>query len=202
MATLLAWLNEPEMFEPPVDVKALLDKHSKAELVDLLLDAFAIFPDLVDDLDVEQKEIPLDNPERVVGDVFDAMELDGRLTVEQARARLNLIARQADRLAKRGEGEPARRTYYEMVVNCVRLYTPYGHDLIGAYDIPYNFATAYVELALAQLDRCRPAIEAEVKEMTRSEYIDDLFDLMEALFDIEEALGWWVEVGAAQKGES
>ncbi len=38
--------------------------------------------------------------------------------------------------------------------------------------------------------------------MTRSEYIDDLFDLMEALFDIEEALGWWVEVGAAQKGES
>lgn len=189
-ATLLAWLNEPDSFLPPLDLKALLQKRSKVELVQLLLDACDIYPDLPDDLNLAQKEISLANPEQVVGDVFEAMEYHRTLTAEQARARLNLIARQAEQLGKQGQGEIARRTYYEMVVNCVRLFGPYGHDLIGAYDIPYNFAVAYVEIAIPQVEQHRAAIEAEVKAMQGNDHIDEMYDLLEALVDIEEALGW------------
>jgi hypothetical protein len=149
-------------------------------------------------LGLEGKEISLDDPTTVVGDVFEAMELYGRLTVNQARARLDLIAQQANRLAKQGQGEMARRTYYELVVNCVRLFTPYGHELIGAYDIPYKFAIAYMELALQQLDQHRATIEAEVKAMQQKEYIEEMYELREALFEIEAALGGWVEVNDDQ----
>lgn len=193
VATLLAWVNAPDSFQPPLDLKTILQKRSKAELVQLLLDANAIYPDLADDLNLEQKKISLTDPESVVGEVFEAMELHGALTVEQVRARLNVIARQADQLAKQGKGDLARRAYYEMVVNCVRLFGPYGHELISPYAIPYDFATAYVELALQQLDQHQAAIEVEVKEMYNSEYVYDMFDLMEALVEIEEALGWSVE---------
>jgi hypothetical protein len=149
---------------------------------------------LVEDLALAGQEILLADPPAVVGDVFEQLELYGSLTVGQAQARLELIAGQAERLAQRGEGEVARRTYYELVVNCVRLFSPYGHELIEAYDIPYKFATAYVELALQQLEQHRPAIEAEVEAMNSSEYSEEMFDLREALFEIEAALGWWVEV--------
>ena len=43
------------------------------------------------------------------------------------------------------------------------------------------------------MDQHRAAIEAEVKAMQDSYYVDEMYDLLEALFDIEAALGW-VEV--------
>ncbi|HRV95371.1 MAG TPA: SWIM zinc finger family protein, partial [Anaerolineae bacterium] len=191
VATLLAWLNEPDRFQPPVDWRSILNKRRKSELVDLLLKAIALQPDLVDDLNLKQQTISLANPERVVADVFEAMDLYGRLTAGQAAARLEQIAQQADRLAKQGQAELARHTYYEIVVNCVRLFTPYGHELIAPYEIPYKFATAYADLALQQLDDHRAVIEAEVRDMHQSEYIDEMVDLWEALTDLEDALGWY-----------
>lgn len=189
-ATLLAWLAEPASFQPPVDWPSILNNRRKSELVELLLKAIAIYPDLEIDLNLKQQAISLANPERVVADVFEAMALYGRLTAKQAAARLDQIAQQADQLAKQGQAELARRTYYEIVVNCVRLFSPYGHELIAPYEIPYKFAVAYVALAEQQVGRHRATIEAEVREMHNSDYIDELFDLLEALFDIEVALGW------------
>jgi hypothetical protein len=40
------------------------------------------------------------------------------------------------------------------------------------------------------VEQHRATIEAEVKAMQGNDYIDEMYDLLEALVDIEEALGW------------
>lgn len=191
VAVLLAWLNEPDSFKPPLDLRELLGRRRKKELVKLLLAAIEIYPDLVDDLNLEAREVSLDEPEEVVGGVFEAMEVYGHLTARQAEVRLRRIAEQAGRLARQGQGDLARRTYYAMVINCVRLFGPYGHEIITPYKVPYDFATAYVELATQQLKHHRAAIEAEVKGIYGSDNVDEMYDLMEALVDLDESLGLW-----------
>jgi hypothetical protein len=44
VATLLAWVGEPGSFQPPLAIKALLKKRSKAELITLLLKGIDIYP--------------------------------------------------------------------------------------------------------------------------------------------------------------
>ncbi len=177
-------------------LKAVLDSRSKEDLIDLLLDIFSLYPDWIGDLEILTASKAFD-PEAGVAQIFEALEPDGYLTADEAAVRLRLIARRADRLAEQGQVETARRIYYELIVNCVQLFTPYGHDLISPYDIPYDFAVAYVDLARLQLGQHRAAIEAEVRDMNRGEFIEEMFDLAEALSDIEQALSWQVELKTA-----
>src|SRR5438445_9961767 len=46
VATLLAYLHEPEAFVAVADIERVLKRRKKAELVDLLLRAIALYPEL------------------------------------------------------------------------------------------------------------------------------------------------------------
>lgn len=185
MATLLAWLHEPESFQPPVDLKSVLNRQSKAELVDLLLDIFTIYPDLVDDLEVVSG---LDDQklEEKVSELFNDMQPWGHLTEEQVEVHLRLVARRAVQLAERGQTDLARRVYYALVLGCVNLCRSYGsYDYFSA-SIPYDFAVAYNDLAVNQVAEQGATIKAELDEIYRDLYDPEMLGLDEALSGT-----WW-----------
>lgn len=193
VATLLAWLKEPESFQPPVDLKAVLQGRGQEELVNLLLDVFSIYPHLVDDLAVVSGTISLDDPVATVNKVFAAMAPDGYLTADQGAAWFKLIARRADQLAEEGQLETARRAYYEMLTGALQLSNDhYAHgDGFFSTTIEAELAAGYVEVVLLQLEEQRAVIEAEVQQINQGEFTVEILE--GALFEVEEALGWWVE---------
>jgi hypothetical protein len=193
VAVLLAWLKEPESFQPPVDLKAVLKGRSYEELVSLLLDVFSIYPHLVDDLAVVSGAISLDNPE-AVANVFEAMVPYGYLTADQGAAWLMIIARRADQLAEQGQLETARRVYYEMVTGALRLSNDhYAHgDGFFTSAIEADLAAGYAEIAVLQLEQHRAVIEAEVRNIGQGEFTWEI--LNGALMELEDALAGRSEV--------
>jgi hypothetical protein len=185
VATLLAWVHEPESFQPPVDLKAVLNRRSKVELIDLLLDIFTIYPNLADDLEVVTG--PDDRKlEEKVSELFNNMQPRGHLTKEQVEVHLRLMAHRAEQLAQRGQTDLARRVYYALVLGCVNLCRNYGsYDFFSA-SIPYDFAVAYDDLAAKQVAEQGAPIKAELDELYRD--LDDPDQL-----GLNEALGntWW-----------
>ncbi len=180
VAVLLAWLNEPDSFEPPVDLKAILNKRSKAKLVNLLLDIFVIYPNLVDELEVVSG--PDDqNLEAKVAEAFGNMEPWGHLTETQVETHLRLIARRVDRLAEQGQTDLARKVYYVLTLGCVNLCRNYGSYDFFSTNIPYDFAEAYNYLAEDQIAKHGATIKAEVDELYRDLYDPDMLGLNEAL---------------------
>ena len=106
-----------------------------------LLDIFSIYPDLVDDLDVVTGAND-ENLEAKVTDIIGDMQPWGRLTEDEVEAHLRLIARRADRLAKEGRADLARRIYFALIRGCVNLCREYSsYDFFSA-NIPYDFAVA------------------------------------------------------------
>lgn len=183
VATLLTWLNQPERFRPPVDLKAVLSRRSKAELVDLLLDIISIYPDVVDDLAIVEGTKP-NQLEKKVADLFEQMQPWGHLTEGEGEAHLRLLARQAERLAERGQVKQARRIYYALTLGCVDLCRRFGtYDFFSA-DVPSDFAAAYNDLAVQQLKRHGPAIKAEVEELYRDLHNPEALGLEEALAEL------------------
>ncbi|MFC1975317.1 SWIM zinc finger domain-containing protein [Chloroflexota bacterium] len=187
VATLLAWLNEPESFQAPVDLKAVLNKRSKPGLVDLLLDIFAVYPNLVDDLGVVTGPDDEDLAAKVANILAD-MQPWGHLSKDQVEAHLRLIARRAKRLAEQRQADLARRIYYALVRGCVNLCREYGSDDFFSPNIPYDFAVAYNDLAEEQVAEHGVTIKAEVEEMYRDVYDPDVLGLNEALS------GTWCEL--------
>jgi hypothetical protein len=180
VATLLAWLNEPDSFQPPVDLKAVLQKRRKAELVDLLVDVFAVYPDLVDDLDVVSGPDD-ENLEAKVSEIFANMQPWGHLSEDQVEAHLRLIARRADHLAIQGQAVLARRIYYALICGCVNLFRDFGGNDVFSPAIPYDFAVAYDDLAIEQVAEHGATIKAELDEMYRDLYDPGMLGLNEAL---------------------
>lgn len=183
VATLLAWINEPDSFQPPLDLKAVLQKRSKAQLIDLLLDILAIYPNLVDNLEVVTGPQD-DNLKKKVADLFDNMAPWGYLTEDQVEAQMQLIARRAEQLAKQGRVELARQVYYALALGCVNLYRNYGAADYFSPNIPYDFAEAYSQLATEQVQQHGATIKAEVDELYRGVYNPDALGLNEALTDV------------------
>lgn len=183
-----------------IDLKAVLQGRSQEELVGLLLDVFSIYPHLVDDLAVVSGVISLDNPAAAVDRVFEAMAPYGYLTADQGAAWLKIIARRADQLAEQGQLETARRVYYEMLTGALRLANDhYAHgDGFFSTAIEADLAAGYADIALLQLDQHRAIIEAEVQQINQGDFTADILD--GALFEVEETLGWWVEVERDRKG--
>lgn len=183
VATLLAWVNEPESFRPPVDLKAVLKRRSKVELINLLLDIFTIYPNLVDDLDVVTG--PQDDKlEEKVADLFDNMAPWGHLAQEEVEAQMQLIARRAERLTEQGRVELARQVYYALTLGCVNLYRNYGAADYFSSNIPYDFAEAYSQLATEQVQTHGAKIKAEVDELYRNVFDPDALGFNEALTDV------------------
>lgn len=191
VATLLAWLREPESFQPPLDLKAALNRRSKAQLVSLLLDILSVYPHLADDFELGTGPKNQDL-EKQVAKIFAAAEPWGHLTEEEAGARMRLIAQQADRLAQKGQTDLARKVYYALLLGCVNKCKSYGSYDFFPTEI-YDFATAYHDLAVIQVAKrragMRSAIEAELQELYRDVDDPDLLGLTDTLADI------WYELG-------
>lgn len=92
------------------------------------------------------------DPKAIVDEIFAALEPPGVTSVEEIVSRMETVARQADRLARQGQGDMARRAYYSLTRGCVDFCEAYGaHDLFPP-DIPYGYAVTYRDLAI---DYCR-----------------------------------------------
>jgi len=188
VATLLAWLHEPESFHAPADLQAALTARGKEELVAILTDICAVYPHLVDEFGLLGESTEY-NPEAVVPEIFAALEPPGDISVDEGVARMETVARHAARLARQGQDDVARRAYYVLTCRCVRFCEAYGAHDIFPLNIPYDFAVAYQDLALAQLEEHVEAIEAEVREMLRGDWAPEMLGVEEPLMEVCVALG-------------
>lgn len=169
------------------DLKRVLNRRSKAELVALLLDIFSIYPELVDDLKVTGG-VKAHRLEAKVAELFGKMQPWGHLSEDQVEAHLRLVAREAERLAEQGQTKLARKVYYAMILGCVNLHRDYGGALYFSANIPFVFAEAYDQLAAEQIPEQGPVIKAEVEELYRELVNPEALALDEALGKTWEAL--------------
>jgi hypothetical protein len=188
VATFLAWLYEPESFLAPADLRAALATRSQDELADILSDICAVYPHLVDEFGLLAGEAAYD-PEAVVAEIFAQLEPPGDIDEDEAVARMETVARHADRLARQGQGDVARRAYYTLTLRCKNFSEEYGSHEIFPMNIPYDFAVAYRSLALNQLDEHATAIEGEVRDMLRGDWAPDMLGIDEPLMEVWAALG-------------
>jgi hypothetical protein len=187
VATLLAWLHEPESFRAPVDLHAALHARSKRELVSILADICALYPHLVDEFGLLGEAADYD-PERVVRGIFVDLEPPGDISVDEAVARMESVARHAARLASQGQSNLARRAYYVLTRRCVDFCEEYGAHDIFPLNIPYDFAVAFRDLALEQLEEHGNTIEGEVRRLLRDSWAPETLGIEESLMDVAEAL--------------
>ncbi len=188
IATLLAWLHEPESFRAPADLKAALTARSKEELVAILADICAVYPHLVDEFGLSGEAVAYD-PEAVVAEIFAELEPPGYISEDEGVARMETVARNADRLARQGQGDVARQAYYILTVRCKNFCEDYGSHEIFPMNIPYDFAVAYRDLALDQLEEHTNAIEGEVRDMLRGDWAPEMLGIDEPLMEVWVALG-------------
>jgi hypothetical protein len=187
VATLLAWLHEPESFRAPTDLQATLTARGKEELVSILADVCSVYPHLVDEFGLLGEPTEYD-PEAVVAEIFAALEPPGDISVDEAVARMETVMRHAARLARQEQGDVARRAYYVLTSRCVHFCEIYGAHDIFPLNIPYDFAVAYRDLALAQLEEHAEAIETEVRDMLRGDWAPEMLGIEEPLMEMLVAL--------------
>jgi hypothetical protein len=188
VATLLAWVHEPESFLAPADIRAALDARSKEELADILSDICAVYPHLVDEFGLLGEAAAYD-PEAVVANIFAELEPSGDISEDEAVARMETVARHAERLARQGQGDVARQAYYILTLRCKNFCEDYGSHEIFPMNIPYDFAVAYRDLALDQLEEHADAIETEVWAMLRGDWAPEILGIDEPLMEVWAALG-------------
>lgn len=188
VATLLAWLHEPESFRAPADLQVALSNRTKEELMTILADICSVYPHLVDEFGLLGEPAEY-NPEAVVAEIFAALEPPGDISVDEGVARMETVARHATRLAREDEGDVARRAYYALTSRCVGFCEAYGAHDIFPLNIPYDFAVAYRDLALAQLEEGATAIETEVRDMLRGDWAPEMLGIEEPLMEVWAALG-------------
>ncbi len=187
IATLLAWLHEPESFHAAGDVQAALAARSKKELVAILADVCAVYPHLVDEFNLFGEATEYD-PEAVVKKIFSALHPPGDIDIDAGVSRMETVARHAGRLAQQGQGDVARRAYYVLVRECVSFCEDYGAHDVFPLNIPYDFVIAYQELALDQLEEHSEAIMTEVRRMLRGDWATEMLGIQDPLIEIEAVL--------------
>lgn len=188
VATLLAWLHEPESFRAPADLQAALTARSKEDLVAVLADICAVYPHLVDEFGLVGEPAEYD-PEAVVAEIFADLAPPGGISIDEGVARVETVARHAARLARQGQDNVARRAYHVLTSRCVNFCETYGAHDIFPLNIPYDFAVAYRDLALVQLEEHADAIEREVRDTLRGDWAPEMLGIEEPLMEVWIALG-------------
>jgi tetratricopeptide (TPR) repeat protein len=169
VATLLAWLEEPESFHSQEDLHSQLSRLTKAELIDRLLEICEIYPEVAEAM--------------VEGEAFDhkaAMEMafsslhpSDDWDEEKAVAGLELVARKAEDLLERGEYEQARRIYHALIVGCLKIDEEYVSTEIFPVGLVARFAEGYEEAVRAdsQWKGHIDEIMKEIREIERFDFI-------------------------------
>ena len=185
VATLLAWLHEPDSFRTANELQLALAARSHAELVQLLLEMSTVYPHLVDEFALLGGAATFD-PETAVHEIFRDMDPRGgrEIGIEEAVARMERVARQAGRLAKEGQGVLARQTYYALTRRCVHFCIAFGAQDFFPPNIPYDFTEAYLDLALEQRQEHAAAIEAEVDAMLQGDWAPEMLGIDELLYEL------------------
>ncbi|MEZ4705679.1 MAG: SWIM zinc finger family protein [Caldilineaceae bacterium] len=185
VATLLAWLHEPQSFGAANELQLALAARKHAELVQLLLQISTAYPHLVDEFAL-LGDLTTFDPTAAVDEIFDALGPHGdfELSMDEAVTRMEHVARQAARLAQQGQGERARQTYYALTHRCVDFCESYGAHDIFPPNIPYDFAEAYRDLAYDQLDDHAAAIEAEVDTILGGKWAPELLGITDVLCEL------------------
>ncbi|MEM7345920.1 MAG: hypothetical protein AAF485_16900 [Chloroflexota bacterium] len=188
VATLLNWIRQPERFITTEDLKTALNKRKKADLVALLDDICRIYPHLVDEFGLLTSTADYD-PELAIQQIFSDLEPPGEIDDAEALARMDAVARQADRLADQGQGEIAREAYYLLTLYCKDFCEEYGSGEIFPDSIPYDFAVAYQNLALQQLDNHTHIIEQEMRKLLSGDWAPEILGIEDAIHEVWKALG-------------
>jgi uncharacterized Zn finger protein len=193
VVTLLAWLDDPDRFQPPIDLKAVLKRRSKADLVNLLSDILTVYPNLVDELDILGNRNERELPDKVA-EIMATLAPWGSNSEAEVEAHLHLIARRADRLAEAGKAMLARKAYYALLSHTIGLCKSYGHYDYFSDDIPYVFAVAYEALAFDQIETHGEEIRAELEEIFSGDYQPEiLWATDEHLSNVAYELGMYEE---------
>ncbi|MEZ4859784.1 MAG: SWIM zinc finger family protein [Caldilineaceae bacterium] len=188
VATLLAWLHEPESFRAATALQDALAARSQEELAAILTDICTVYPHLVDEFGLLGEAATYD-PASVIDTIFADLEPPGEIDVDEGVARMETVARHAARLAQQDQGDLARQTYAMLTVHCVNFCETYGAHDIFPPNIPYDFADAYRDLALDQIDDHANAIEREVREILQGDWAPEMLGIQEPLLEVWDVLG-------------
>jgi len=183
VATLLAWLHEPESFRAAADLQAALTARGKEDLVSILTDIYTVYPHLVDEFGLLGEPADYD-PEAVVAQIFEEMDYPGDISIDEGISRMETVARHAERLVRQGRADLARRAYYALTSYCVNFCESYGAHDIFPTNIPYDFAEAYRDMAWNQLEEHADVIETEVRKMLQGEWAPEMLGIEEVLIDV------------------
>ncbi|MCR4404355.1 MAG: hypothetical protein NUW06_03560 [Candidatus Acetothermia bacterium] len=170
VATLLAWLEEPERFVSTEGFQGTLKKKTKGELVEILSRICEAYPRIAQDfLGVGEREF---NPRAAVEEVLEA-SLD-ECTPPELMRRLEPIASRAEAALARGDAELARRVYYELILGCLAVDEEYGSTEIFPANLVYTYAQGYQEAVEADPARAEKAavILEEIARMEKSELVE------------------------------
>ncbi len=126
---------------------------------------------------------------RQVAEIFAVLEPPGDVSVDEAVARMETMIRHAARLARQGQGDVASRACYALTSRCVDFCETYGAHDIFPLNLPYNFAVAYRDLALDQLEEHADAIEAKVRDILRGDWALEMLGIEAPLMEMWGALG-------------
>jgi uncharacterized Zn finger protein len=183
VATLLAWLEEPERFVSTEGLKGRLKKKTKGELIEILSQICEAYPQIAQDfLGGGEREF---DPQAAVEKALEA-SVDECTPTELVR-QLEPIARRAEAALAQGDAEMARRIYYELVLGCLHVDEEYGSTEIFPANLVYSYAQGYQEAVEADPARAEKAavILEEIARMEGSElaeiegvYFDELRRLL------------------------
>lgn len=167
VATLLAWLEEPERFVSTEDFQGTLKEKTKGELVEILSRICEAYPQIARDfLGVGGREL---DPQAAVQEALEA-SVDECTPTELMR-QLEPIVERAEAALAQGDAELARRIYYELVLGCLSVDEEYGSTEIFPANLVYSYAQGYQEAVEADPERAEKAamILKEITRMERSE---------------------------------
>lgn len=167
VATLLAWLEEPERFVSTEDLQGTLKKKTKGELVEILSRICEAYPQIAQDfLGVGEREF---DPQAAVEEALETSVEE--CTPAELMRQLEPIARRAEAALAQGDAEMARRIYYELVLGCLRIDEEFGSTEIFPAGLVYSYVQGYqeaVEVDPARAEKAAVILE-EIARMERSE---------------------------------
>jgi hypothetical protein len=169
VATLLAWIAEPESFASTKDWQKTLRRKTKNELIEILVQICEVHPQTAQDfLGVGERGF---DPRAAVQEALEAFAPPDGCTAGELVRQLEPIAQRAEAALLRGDAEMARLIYYELTLGCLRVEDEYGSTEIFPDGLIYSFAQGYLEAVEADPERQQKAavILEEIAQMERSE---------------------------------
>jgi hypothetical protein len=166
VATLLAWIAEPESFTELKDIGEVLGAKSKDELIKILCEIGEVYPQVVQ----EFLGGPFD-PRAAVQNALGADAVEEGCIGPELTRRLEPIARRAEVALRGGDAELARCIYRELILGCLRVEDEYGSVEIFPDGLVYSYVQGYHEAVEADPERGQkaPVILDEIAEMEKSE---------------------------------